>query len=155
MDELLATRLVSFLLDHHMDILSVPVYLHNAVTDHLHYLRTVQIPYPGSSVTGDYSGVPVPVHAFCRQISSREFEEQRLTVSQVAIAELLDLLLSDTSMSGKERRKKLQQFQKQYPDIFSRKFPTPESQAQVLEDKPKIKPPLLLKMKKTRTTIRT
>ena len=49
----------------------------------------------------------MPLHAFCRQISSQEFEEQRLTVSQTAIAELLDLLLADSSLAGKERRKKL------------------------------------------------
>ncbi|XP_067086308.1 DEP domain-containing protein 1A [Osmerus mordax] len=153
LDELLATRLVSFLLDHHTDILSVPLYLHHAVTDHLHYLRT--IPYPvGAGVPGSAGGVPVPLHAFCRQISSQEFEEQRLTVSQTAIAELLDLLLADSNLAGKERRKKLRQFQKQYPDIFSRRFPSPESQAQILEDKPRIKPPLLL-TKKTRRNIRT
>ncbi|XP_062308806.1 DEP domain-containing protein 1A isoform X1 [Osmerus eperlanus] len=155
LDELLATRLVSFLLDHHTDILSVPLYLHHAVTDHLHYLRTVQIPYPvGAGVPGSAGGVPVPLHAFCRQISSQEFEEQRLTMSQTAIAELLDLLLADSSLAGKERRKKLRQFQKQYPDIFSRRFPSPESQAQILEDKPRIKPPLLL-TKKIRKNIRT
>ena len=51
----------------------------------------------------------MPLHAFCRQISSREFEEQRLTVSQTAIAELLDLLLADSGLAGKERRKKLRQ----------------------------------------------
>ena len=32
LDELLATRLVSFLLDHHTDILSVPLYLHHVVS---------------------------------------------------------------------------------------------------------------------------
>lgn len=43
LDELLATRLVSFLMDHHQEILQVPVYLQNAVRDHLVYLRKVQV----------------------------------------------------------------------------------------------------------------
>lgn len=43
LDELLATRLVSFLMDHHQEILQVPVYLQNAVQDHIAYLRKVQV----------------------------------------------------------------------------------------------------------------
>lgn len=43
LDELLATRLVSFIMDHHQEILQVPVYLQNAVQDHIAYLRKVQV----------------------------------------------------------------------------------------------------------------
>lgn len=43
LDELLATRLVSFLMDHQQRILSVPDYLLSAINDHLQYLRTVQV----------------------------------------------------------------------------------------------------------------
>lgn len=43
LDELLATRLVSFLMDHHQEILQVPVYLQNAVQDHIDYLKKVQV----------------------------------------------------------------------------------------------------------------
>lgn len=43
LDELLATRLVSFLMDHHQSILSVPEYLLNAINDHIQYLRRVQV----------------------------------------------------------------------------------------------------------------
>lgn len=43
LDELLATRLVSFLMDHQQSILSVPEYLLTAITDHLQYLRSVQV----------------------------------------------------------------------------------------------------------------
>ncbi|XP_029356066.1 DEP domain-containing protein 1A isoform X2 [Echeneis naucrates] len=42
LDELLATRLVSFLMDHQQSILSVPEYLLSAIKDHIQYLRTVQ-----------------------------------------------------------------------------------------------------------------
>lgn len=43
LDELLATRLVSFLLDHQENILSVPEYLVRAISDHIQYLRAVQV----------------------------------------------------------------------------------------------------------------
>uniref|UniRef100_A0A673ZJB0 DEP domain containing 1a n=1 Tax=Salmo trutta TaxID=8032 RepID=A0A673ZJB0_SALTR len=131
LDELLATRLISFLMDHHQEILQVPVYLQNAVQDHIAYLRKVQITYPGSV------GAPMPVHSFCRRISTKEFEEQKLSLSQAAIADLLESLVKDENMSMKDRKKKLKQFQRQYPDIYSCHFPTTESE-----------PPLLISMKK-------
>lgn len=43
LDELLATRLVSFLMDHQQSILSVPDYLLSAISDHIQYLREVQV----------------------------------------------------------------------------------------------------------------
>ncbi|KAJ7992912.1 hypothetical protein DPEC_G00267000 [Dallia pectoralis] len=144
LDELLATRLVSFLIDHHHEILQVPVYLQDAVQDHTAYLRKVQINYPAS---GDM-GVPMPVYAYCRQVSTKEFEEQKMTVSQAAIADLLENLVKDKNMSVKDRKKKLKQFQKLYPNIYARRFPTTESEAQLFEEKPKIKPPMLITMKK-------
>ncbi|KAL4634907.1 DEP domain-containing protein 1A isoform X1 [Arapaima gigas] len=145
LDELLATRLVSFLMDHHQEILQVPVYLQNAVQDHIAYLRKVQLTYPGSGI-----GSTVPIYSFCRQISTQEFEEQKLSVSQVAIADLLESLIKDKMLSVKEKKKKLKQFQKEYPDIYSHRFPTTESEAQLFVDKPKIKPPMLIGMKKAK-----
>ncbi|KTF78610.1 hypothetical protein cypCar_00022021, partial [Cyprinus carpio] len=41
LDELLATRLLSFLMDHHQEVLEVPVYLRNAVEDHISYLKSL------------------------------------------------------------------------------------------------------------------
>uniref|UniRef100_H3D457 DEP domain containing 1a n=1 Tax=Tetraodon nigroviridis TaxID=99883 RepID=H3D457_TETNG len=134
LDELLATRLVSFLLDHQERILSVPEYLLSAINSHIQYLRTVQVDHGG----GDPAPVPVSIHTFCHQISGAEFEQQKLASSQKAMEELLELLLSDQNLSEKERRKKLKQFQKLYPDIYSRRFPPSEQ-----VNKPKIKPPLL------------
>uniref|UniRef100_A0A672I0D5 DEP domain containing 1a n=1 Tax=Salarias fasciatus TaxID=181472 RepID=A0A672I0D5_SALFA len=124
LDELLATRLVSFLMDHQQSVLSVPGYLLDAITAHIQYLHA-----------GDEACPPVPVYAFCRQISGAEFEQQKLESSQRAMEELLEILLSDPSMSERDRNKKLRKFQKQYPDIYRRRFPS--------ENKPKIKPPLL------------
>ncbi|KAG7266197.1 hypothetical protein CRUP_012626, partial [Coryphaenoides rupestris] len=140
LDELLATRLVSFLMDHQQAVLSVPKYLLTAVTEHLQYLRSTQLT-PGVDV--GVASAPMLLHAFCRQISSAEFEEQRVAASQRAMEELLDVLLTDCSIADKDRSKRLKQarpcFRKQYPEIYSRRVP-----ASARDDKkPKIKPPLL------------
>ncbi|KAM8745292.1 DEP domain-containing protein 1A isoform 2-T2 [Acanthopagrus schlegelii] len=147
LDELLATRLVSFLMDHQQSILSVPEYLLNAINDHIQYLRRVQVPLDSvSNVDGsDPVCVPMPIYAFCHQISGAEFEQQKLEASQKAMEELLEMLLTDQNISEKDRRKKVKQFQKQYPDIYSRRFPSSHSES----NKPKIKPPLL-NIKKTK-----
>ncbi|XP_026098687.1 DEP domain-containing protein 1A-like isoform X1 [Carassius auratus] len=143
LDELLATRLLSFLMDHHQEVLEVPVYLRNAVEDHISYLKSL--------TTFRGSGVAMPTYSFCRQISTQQFDEQKLSLSQTALADLLESLIKDKTMSVKEKRKKLQLFQKEYPDIYLRRFPTTESEAQLFADKPKIKPPMLLSIKKAKT----
>ncbi|XP_069581288.1 DEP domain-containing protein 1A [Brachyistius frenatus] len=149
LDELLATRLVSFLMDHQQSILSVPEYLHGAISDHILYLRTAQVPVDSvSNAEGeDPVCVPVPVYTFCQQISGAEFEQQKQASSRKAMEELLEILLTDQNMSDKDRRKKLKQFQKQYPDIYGRRFPSSDSKTD--SSKPKIKP-ALLNIKKTK-----
>lgn len=140
LDELLATRLVSFFMDHQQSILSVPEYLLSAIGDHIQYLRTAQVPVEQSAELKGIEDVcvPLPIYAFCRQISGTEFEQQKVESSQQAMEELLEMLLTDQNMSEKDRRKKLKQFQKQYPDIYSRHVPSTSQ-----DRKPKIKPPLL------------
>ncbi|XP_051231672.1 DEP domain-containing protein 1A isoform X2 [Dicentrarchus labrax] len=147
LDELLATRLVSFLMDHQESILSVPEYLLSAISDRIQYLRTVQVPVDGVPNVdgGDPVCAPMPIYAFCHQISGAEFEQQKLESSQKAMEELLEMLLTDQNISEKDRRKKLKQFQKQYPDIYRRRFPSSDRE----NNKPKIKPPLL-NIKKTK-----
>ncbi|XP_024909952.1 DEP domain-containing protein 1A isoform X2 [Cynoglossus semilaevis] len=150
LDELLATRLVSFLMDHQQSILSVPQYLLSAISDHVLYLRTVQIPIDDASNLNREDPVctPVPVFAFCRQISGAEFEQQKQASSQQAMEELLEILLTDQNISEKDRRKKLKLFQKQYPEIYHRRVP-PTDRENKAEHKPKIKPALLT-IKKTK-----
>ncbi|GAA6106171.1 DEP domain-containing protein 1A isoform X1 [Tachysurus ichikawai] len=138
LDELLATRLLSFLIDHHQEVLQVPMYLRNAVEQHIAYFTSQKIH-------------PLPSYSFCKQISTQEFEEQKLSLSQAAVAELLESIIKDKGMSVKEKKKKLRLFQKEYPDIYSRRFPNTESEAQLFADKPKIKPPMLIGMRKANT----
>ncbi|XP_026202140.1 DEP domain-containing protein 1A isoform X2 [Anabas testudineus] len=150
LDELLATRLVSFLMDHQQSILSVPEYLRSAISDHIQYLRMVQVPIDGVSNVDASNAVclPMPMYAFCRQISGAEFEQQKVESSQKAMEELLEILLTDQNISEKDRRKRLKQFQKQYPDIYSRRFPSADKDNKT-DNKPKIKP-ALLSIKKTK-----
>uniref|UniRef100_A0A3P8TGM3 DEP domain containing 1a n=1 Tax=Amphiprion percula TaxID=161767 RepID=A0A3P8TGM3_AMPPE len=94
LDELLATRLVSFLMDHQQSILSVPEYLLSAISDHIQYLRTVQV--------------------HLNTVAYGHFEEQKLASSQKAMEELLEILLTDQNISEKDRRKKLKQVTKHF-----------------------------------------
>lgn len=55
----------------------------------------------------------MPIYTFCRQISGAEFEQQKLELSQKAMEELLEMLLTDQNLSEKDRRKKLKQVTKQ------------------------------------------
>ncbi|XP_044157197.1 DEP domain-containing protein 1A isoform X5 [Bufo gargarizans] len=131
LDELLATRLVSFLMDHHQEVLQVPCYLQTAVQDHIQYLRS----HMKDLAPGFY---------FCKQISTREFEEQKVVTSQAAIMELLESIVKDKNLSVKDKKKKLKQFQKEYPEIYRSRFPTTESEAKLFGDKPTIKQPMLV-----------
>ncbi|XP_036612080.1 DEP domain-containing protein 1A [Trichosurus vulpecula] len=139
LDELLATRLVSFLMDHHQEILQVPSHLQAAVEKHLDYLRKGHITCPG-----DEAIAALPTYSYCQQISTQEFDEQKVSTSQVAIAELLENIIKDKSLPLKEKKKKLKQFQKEYPAIYQTRFPTTESEAALFGDKPTIKQPILI-----------
>ncbi|KAM9326259.1 DEP domain-containing protein 1A [Gastrophryne carolinensis] len=132
LDELLATRLVSFLIDHHQEVLQVPCYLQTAVQDHIQYLQ------------GPRAKGPTPGFYFCKQISTQEFEEQKVVTSQAAIVELLESIVKDKSLSMKDKKRKLKQFQKEYPEIYQSRFPTTESEAKLFGDKPTIKQPMLV-----------
>ncbi|XP_075688933.1 DEP domain-containing protein 1A isoform X2 [Rhinoderma darwinii] len=135
LDELLATRLVSFLMDHHQEILQVPCYLQTAVQDHIQYLQRAQVKDASDPTLGFY---------FCKQISTREFEEQKAATLQAAIMELLENIVKDKNLSMKDKKKKLRQFQKEYPEIYRSRFPTTESEARLFGDKPTIKQPMLV-----------
>ncbi|XP_072505912.1 DEP domain-containing protein 1A isoform X2 [Notamacropus eugenii] len=104
LDELLATRLVSFLMDHHQEILQVPSHLQAAVEKHLDYLRKGHITYPGDELIA-----ALPTYSYCKQISTQEFDEQKVSTSQVAVAELLENIIKDKRLPLKEKKKKLKQ----------------------------------------------
>ncbi|KAB0388870.1 hypothetical protein E2I00_005217, partial [Balaenoptera physalus] len=149
LDELLAARLVSFLMDHQQEILQVPSYLQTAVEKHLDYLRKGHIKNPGDGVIA-----LLPTYSYCKQISAQEFDEQKVSTSQAAVAELLENIIKNKSLPVKEKRKKLKQFQKEYPLIYQKRFPTSESEAALFGDKPTIKQPMLILRKPKFRTLR-
>ncbi|XP_039531827.1 DEP domain-containing protein 1B-like [Pimephales promelas] len=141
LDELLATKLVTFMIDNHDSVLKVPSNLRKSVEEHLSHLRRAQIKYAGADTD---SSVASPPHSFCRQISREEFEHQRVSVSQGAIVELLESIIQDKNMSIKDKKKKLKQFQRSHPDIYRRRFPTAESEAVLFPERPqRLKPQLM------------
>ncbi|KAF6344309.1 DEP domain containing 1 [Rhinolophus ferrumequinum] len=137
LDEILAARLVSFLMDHHQEILQVPSYLQSAVENHLDHLKKGCIKNPRDGLIA-----PLPTYSYCKQISAQEFDEQKVSTSQAAIAELLENIIKNKSLPLKEKRKKLKQ--KEYPLIYQKRFPTTESEAALFGDKPTIKQPMLI-----------
>ncbi|NWH39662.1 DEP1A protein, partial [Chloropsis hardwickii] len=138
LDELLSTRLVSFLMDHQQEIFQIPTYLQVAVRDHLEYMEMAQCKQDKEETCAI-----LPTYSYCKQITPQEFEEQKVSTSQAAVAELLENIIKDKNLSVKDKKKKLKQFQKEYPQIYRRRFPTTESEALLLENKPTIKQPML------------
>ncbi|XP_066857354.1 DEP domain-containing protein 1A isoform X2 [Anser cygnoides] len=138
LDELLSTRLVSFLMDHQQEIFKVPTYLQVAVQDHIEYVRMAQGKYPREEICAI-----LPTYSYCKQITPQEFEEQKVSTSQAAVAELLENIIKDKNLSVKDKKKKLKQFQKEYPLIYQNRFPATENEAMLFENKPTIKQPML------------
>ncbi|XP_015744469.1 DEP domain-containing protein 1A isoform X1 [Python bivittatus] len=138
LDEWLAIRFVSFLMDHQQEILGIPTYLQVAVQDHIETLRTTQMECLEEELSTIF-----PSYSYCMRITSQEFDEQKFSISQAAVAELLENIIKDRHLSLKEKKKKLKQFQKEYPQIYQNRFPTSESEAILFDDKPTIKQPML------------
>ncbi|NXV06281.1 DEP1A protein, partial [Cettia cetti] len=138
LDELLATRLLSFLMDHQQEIFQLPTYLQAAVWDHLEYMKMAQCKQEKEEICAI-----LPTYSYCKQITPQEFEEQKVSTSQAAVAELLENIIKDKNLSVKDKKKKLKQFQREYPQIYRSRFPTTESEALLLDNKPTIKQPML------------
>ncbi|XP_019615537.1 PREDICTED: DEP domain-containing protein 1B-like isoform X2 [Branchiostoma belcheri] len=127
-----AMQMASYLLDHHKDILVAPPDFQQRVQ------KLVQRNRPGQRVT------------FCKQISCEEFENQKLSLSQHALAELLQSILHDSRMPNKVRQRKLKQFKEIYPDIYAehvaqnKENPAAvQTQTTAKQGFPRIKKPLL------------
>ncbi|XP_071120742.1 DEP domain-containing protein 1A-like isoform X2 [Mytilus edulis] len=120
MEDLLVMRIVSFLIDHGVDIMLVPKDLKSAVEEKLANMTKTQV-------------------------SKEDYEVQRMSSSQKALEDLLEEIINDRTMSAARRKQRLKKFEKTYPDIFAKKFATFEQKKDVKEDKPKIKQPLLIR----------
>lgn len=63
-----------------------------------------QCKYPGEEICAI-----LPTYSYCEQITPQEFEEQKVSTSQAAVAELLENIIKDKNLSVKEKKKKLKQ----------------------------------------------
>ncbi|XP_042863645.1 DEP domain-containing protein 1A-like isoform X3 [Penaeus japonicus] len=129
-DEVLSLRIISFLMDNHEEVLRPPQDLSVLVHRRLSEMQRSQIVY-GSTV-GD-RGVTL---TYCRQITSKEFERQRMTGSQLFLVQLLDQIVENEKLSSKERKKKLKEFKSLYPEVYAARFPYEE---QKVESRSKMK----------------
>ncbi|KAK6179734.1 hypothetical protein SNE40_012028 [Patella caerulea] len=136
MDHVLVIQLVSFLMDHHTEVFSVPTELKLSVEDRLTTLQKPQIKYSPDD--------PLSLR-YCQQVAVSTFESDKQSNSQKALTILLEEIINDTNMADKDKKKRLKMFQKTYPDIYTKRFPTAESAAEVFPAKLKIKQPLLVK----------
>ncbi|NWI88099.1 DEP1A protein, partial [Pitta sordida] len=138
LDELLSSRLLAFLLDHQQQIFQLPTHLQAAVREHLQDVRRAQCKCPKEEICAI-----LPTYSYCKQITPEEFEEQKVSTSQAAVAELLENIIKDKNLSVKDKKKKLKQFQREYPHIYRSRFPTTASEGLLLDNKPTLKQPLL------------
>ncbi|XP_022089261.1 DEP domain-containing protein 1A-like [Acanthaster planci] len=136
-DETLASRIVEYLMDNHGNVFSQPGELKADIQDRLVYLQRGQIKYVTATETQNPAAP-----SYCKKLSLQEYEAQKLSNSQQAVADLLEVIIRDQNMPAKEKKKKLKQFQKTYPDIYARQLPTTASEAELFPEKPKIKQPM-------------
>ncbi|NXU49402.1 DEP1B protein, partial [Turnix velox] len=139
LDELLAAKLVSFLMDNCQEILSVPSALKSSIEEHVVQLQRVQIKYAGVDTDSAFVS-----QSFCHQISGDEFEYQRAAGSQEPLAALLEEIATNKEIPVKDKKKKLKQFQKSYPEVYRVQFPTPETEAMLFPERNKQKSPVLM-----------
>lgn len=110
-DEVLSLRIISFLMDNHEEVLRPPQDLAVLVHRRLSEMQR-------------------------SQITNKEFERQRMTGSQLFLAQLLDQIVENDKLSSKERKKKLKEFKSLYPEVYAARFPGEE---QKVESRSKMK----------------
>ncbi|KAE8747479.1 hypothetical protein FOCC_FOCC005810 [Frankliniella occidentalis] len=110
-DEDVTSRLLGFLVRHQKEIFNSPQELVSEVQRE----RKAKIKQKERGAV-----------TFCERVSLLQFEEQKLTTSQKALAELLDQIVADQKLNTKEKNKKLKMFKESYPHIYSMRFPQPE-----------------------------
>ncbi|XP_077973664.1 DEP domain-containing protein 1A-like [Styela clava] len=60
---------------------------------------------------------------FCKQVTVSEYEKQRRSNLESSLKQLLEDIVHSENMTTKEKRKKLKQFQKSYPEIYKGSYP--------------------------------
>ncbi|XP_053557275.1 DEP domain-containing protein 1B [Bombina bombina] len=134
LDELLSTKLVTFIMDNYQEILTVPLSLKNSVEEFVAHQRRVKIKYPGADM--DTTFQPTFIQP---QITPHEYEYQKANRLQDPLKALLEEIITSKQLSAKEKKKRLKQFQKSHPEIYKERLPTPESEAALFPEKLSLK----------------
>lgn len=109
-------RLMYFMLEKFPEFFKSPEGLEFQVQQRLLFLRNCRenkFTMPSES----------PLVSFCERVTPQEYQEQTLITSEHSLKDLLNKIAEDESLSSKERRKQLKQFEKSYPEIYKAKFP--------------------------------
>ena len=77
---------------------------------------------------------PFPI-TFCKRVPSKVYETEKVTELETAMLNLLEQILFDPKMSTKEKKKKLKKFKELHPNIYSMRFPSPDSEPDYMQAK--------------------
>ena len=60
--------------------------------------------------------------AYCKQVSAEEYQSQAEHCTNKALVDMMNGIVDNTSMSLKEKKQRLKQFQKCYPQLYAKHF---------------------------------
>ncbi|EFO27879.2 hypothetical protein LOAG_00601 [Loa loa] len=121
-------QLVIFLMDNECDTFSIPEAFIAEVKHQLSLPHEVVIkksPTAQQSITEESSGAERLKQHFCEPIEIEEYESQKQDVDSHLLS-LLNDILNDENLSIVDRKQRLKKFKKTYPEIYAKKFPSPE-----------------------------
>ncbi|XP_070533301.1 DEP domain-containing protein 7-like isoform X3 [Ptychodera flava] len=59
---------------------------------------------------------------YCEKITKMEFEEQKMSLTNQALQELMNVVIDDLTLTLKEKKQKLKLLNKHHPEVYSRHF---------------------------------
>ncbi|BFZ09926.1 hypothetical protein BsWGS_12965 [Bradybaena similaris] len=104
-----AQKLVQFMMNNVNNIFTVPKPIRKKVTVKLFQLKT------GKPLLECES-------SYCDRVSKEEYVKQSKDCTEESLVNLMNTVLDDTNISLKEKKHRLKQFQKSYPQLYERNF---------------------------------
>ncbi|KAJ8305958.1 hypothetical protein KUTeg_016503, partial [Tegillarca granosa] len=116
MEDVMVMMIVSFLMDHHADIMAVPTDLKSEVEDRVSNVSKTQMIDRDNLSASTFTTFQIVYSLddpsslnYCQQVSHTQYENNRLSNSQMALVNLLDEIIADTTMTAKNKKKRLKQ----------------------------------------------
>ena len=60
--------------------------------------------------------------AYCDMVTDEEYKQQATTTTEIALKDLMNSILDNTSISLKEKKERLKQFKKYHQEIYDKYF---------------------------------